>query len=301
MNFDWNSFDAVQMNVASWPLGTPDRSGLVRTKWEIRTLGDLPDGLLADQVNLHHLPGDMSFDLHVLGPRELSMTCMCPKEMPGPVRLGAASVAWRIVDEQVSRLWTIGEYPRAVLPEFMRQRRELVERIPASIREAWVWLSLIRSEPLLSEMAGRSSRAEHLLSILRDSHESPVLSEYFSELGSRLSVRADHGRSRGLELRRILMVAIESGGRGVSDGSVDSMAYATERLFDALFLLERSLGVDVSGGLSLEEDRAWFDDAAGLAEFESLSSRDLDRSRAFCRQLVDFCSSEGAQFALRNE
>ncbi|MFG2217398.1 hypothetical protein ACGFN1_21390 [Streptomyces sp. NPDC048685] len=301
MSFDWNSFDAVQMNVASWPLGEPDRSGLVRTEWEIRTLGDVPGGLVGDQVSLHHLSGDMSFDLHVLGPRVLSMTCVCPEEMPGPARLGAASVAWRVLDEQVSRLWMIGKYPRAVLPEFMRQRRGLVEQIPASIREAWVWLSLIRSEPLLSEMAGQSSQAERLISIVGDSPKSPVLAESFSELGSRLSVRAETGRSRGLELRRIQRVAIEFGVRGASDGSVDSMAYATERLFDALFVLERSLGVEVSGGLSMEEDRAWFDDFASLAEFESLSSGILDRSRSFCGRLVDFCSSEGAQLALRNE
>ncbi|MEU3266699.1 MULTISPECIES: hypothetical protein [unclassified Streptomyces] len=301
MSFDWNNFDAVQMNVASWPLGEPDRSGLVRTEWEIRTLAELPDGLLLDQLNLHQLPGDMSFDLHVLGPRQLSMTCICPEEMPGPVRLGAASVAWRFVDEQVARLWMIGEYPRATLPEFMRQRRELVERIPASIREAWVWLSLIRSEPLLAEVAGRSSQAEYLISVLRDSPKSPDLAEYFSELESRPSVRAETGLSRPLELRRILRAAVEFGIRGVSDGSVDFIAYATERLFDVLFLLERSLGVAVSGGLSMEEDRAWFDDAVSLAEFESLSPGVIDRSRSFCIQLVDFCSRESAQFALRNE
>ncbi|MGE7390920.1 hypothetical protein ACQKM2_36160 [Streptomyces sp. NPDC004126] len=301
MSFDWNSFDAVQINIASWPLGESDGSGLVRTEWEIQTLDDLPGDLVGDQVSLHHLSADMSFDLHTLGPRVLSMTCVCPEEMPGPARLGAASAAWRFLDEQVSRLWMIGKYPRAVLPEFMRQRRGLVEQIPTFTREAWVWLSLIRSEPLLSEMAGRSSQAERLISIVGDSTKSPFLVECFSELGCRLSVRPETGRSRGLGLRRIQKAAIEFGVRGVSDGSVDSMAYATERLFDSLFVLERSLGLEVSGGLSMEEDRAWFDDASSLTEFENLSSGILDRSRSFCGRLVKFCSSERAQLALRNE
>jgi len=303
MSFDWDSFDAVQLKFASWPLGESLESGLVRTEWEIQTLRDLPKDLtvLPGPATLDQLSRDMSFDLHVLGPQLMGMTCLCPSEMPGPARLGAASMAWRFIDERVSRLWMIGEYPRAIFPEFMRQRRELVERIPVSHRDTWLLLSLIRFEPLLSEMAGQPSQAEQLISILQGPEKRAALLEFFSGLRSNISVRTGDARTQGLKLGRILGAAIEFGVRGVSNGSVDSMAYSAERLFDALFLLENSLTAGTGVGLSMEEDKAWFDDAVSLADSNGLSIDAVDRARSFCAQLADFCSREETQFTLMNE
>ncbi|MFI8265026.1 hypothetical protein [Streptomyces sp. NPDC085665] len=303
MSFDWNSFDAVQINVASWPLGESFESGLVRTEWEMRTLQDLPTGASASlrRANFGRLSRDMSFDVRVLGPRLMGMTCFCPAEMPGPVKLGAASMAWRFIDERVSRLWMIGEYPRAIFPEFMRQRRELVERIPAADRDIWLLLSLIRFEPLLSEMASRSSQAEHLISILQGPKKRTALMEFFSGLRSDISIRTEDAGTHGLKLGRILGVAIEFALRGVSEGSVDSITYSTERLFDALLLLENSVDVGVLARLSVEEDKAWFDDAVSLANFDGLSIDSVDRVRSFCAQLSNFCSRGETQLALMNE
>ncbi|MFE2165427.1 hypothetical protein ACFXB3_10200 [Streptomyces sp. NPDC059447] len=303
MSFDWNSFDAVRINVASWPPGESFKSGLVQTEWEIRTLHDLPAGAAAllGRASLERLSRDMSFDVHVLGPQLMGMTCFCPAEIPGPARLGAASMAWRFIDERVSRLWMIGEYPRAIFPEFMRQRRELVERISVSDRGTWLLLSLIRFEPLLSEMAGQPSQAEHLISILQGHKKRTALIDFFSGLRSGISVRTEDARTQGLKLGRILGVAIEFALRGLSDGSVDSMAYSTERLFDALFFLENSVDAGVSDGLSMEEDKAWFDDAVSLASFDGLSIDSVDRARSFCAQLANFCSQDKTQFVLMSE
>ncbi|MFE7581143.1 hypothetical protein ACFU5Y_06205 [Streptomyces gardneri] len=300
MSFDWNTFDPVQISVASWPLGEPSDSGLIRTEWEIQTLRDLPKGAATSLgTSLAQLSRDMSFEVHILGSRLMGMACFCPAEMPGPARLGAASTAWRFIDERVSRLWMIGQYPRAIFPEFMRQRRESVKRIPVSERDTWLLLSLIRFEPLLSEMAGRASQAEHLISILDAPENRPALADFFCALGSSIPTRAGDARTQGLHLGRILRAAIEFGVRGLRDGSVDSMAYSTERLFDALFLLEGALDVETSAGLSIHEDKAWFDDAVSLADSNGLEIDAVERARSFCAQLSNFCSREESQFALK--
>lgn len=43
------------------------------------------------------------------------------------------------------------------------------------------------------------------------------------------------------------------------------MAAATERLFEALFLIDAVHGVPTSGGFAAAEDVAWFDDCTLLA------------------------------------
>ncbi|MET7716951.1 hypothetical protein [Streptomyces sp. NPDC005407] len=304
MGFDWDSFDAVQIGVASWPPDEVVEDGRARTEWLLHMLRDVSsEGLRAlSTQDLSQLASGMSFEVGVLGPRTLAVTSFCAADMPGPVRLGAAARFWTFIDEHVSRISMIGEQHRVVFPEFMRQRRQLVESIPGPARNAWLWLALIRSEPLLAALRGKQSRSDRLLSALRESDHDAKLADYFAHVlppargaGEKLPFGQGH------EIRRLMDMAIEFGIRGTRGGSVDSMAYSTERAFDALCVLDRIAGSGAGGEFSTQEDIAWFDDAVQLAESGIVTSVMNDRSLEFCVQLAEVCSRKDVSAALRGE
>lgn len=145
---EWNDYSHVRIQVVSWPPSEPIGDGMARTLWEIETLTDL--GLaLGRKIDMERVSQDMTFDAEAAGPRTLRMFCTCDERMEHPYRLGAATLGWRFIDENLARLWMIGDQPRAYYSGFMRQRRQMVEELIPFHRRVWLWLTLIRCEPCL--------------------------------------------------------------------------------------------------------------------------------------------------------
>ncbi len=88
-----------------------------------------------------------------------------------------------------------------------------------------------------------------------------------------------------LPLRKILGQDIGFGVHGASSGSADSMAHATELLFDALHIVDCEVFARNADGYAIEEDRIWFSDAVQLASPETLSSDIVEQSREFSRKV----------------
>jgi hypothetical protein len=92
----------------------------------------------------------------------LAMICDYDSSLPEPMRIGAASVHCRSIDERIARLWQIGSVPRVRYPAFMRQRRDLVRLLPVGLQLNWLALSLVRIEPLVAALAGETSDFQRL-------------------------------------------------------------------------------------------------------------------------------------------
>lgn len=307
MSSGWNNYSDVRIAAISWPPAEGAGSGLVQTRWSIETLDDISEdglrrltGMRFDQISR-----EMSFTVEAPGPRAISMACTCDQTIPGPLRLGAASVAWRLIDETVSRIWMIGDEPRSLYPEFMHQRRQLVERLSVPHRRLWMWLSLVRSSPVLSAMVGESGDAELILSMMLHSGASGAsLVKSFSRLSDRIDVSAAEHAAGDLGLKdigRLWVRALESAVSGSQVDSVDLMSYATERVFDLLMALESSIGAISASGLAAAEDIAWFEDSIQLAELgDDARPLTLDRCRASFSRVMEFCAQPAARLALES-
>lgn len=307
MRFDGNDYGEVRVNVVSWLPTESAGLGLVRTRWDIETLSEISEAGLQGlaEASFDQISPEMAFDVEVSGPRTLSMTCTCEEAMADPSRLGVASVAWRLIDENISRIWMIGNSPRFVYPEFMRQRRQLVGGLSASHRRLWVWFSLVRSVPVLAVLAGMPSSAERILSALwqSDAHESD-LADYFLSLSAHVDAGIGCRASADLglkDVRRLWAGAVEAAVSGSTVDSVDLVSYATERVLDVLCVLDRTFGKLSLNGLASVEDIAWFEDVKGLGEMgQSAWPSILDRCRSRFSEVEEFCSRPEVRLALGN-
>jgi hypothetical protein len=295
---DWTSYDPTRINVVLWPGAEPIGNGQARSTWSLEFFDDVTDECvqkLGRQLN--ELASKMSFAVERVGPCTVAMSCTFDVSMPEPVRFGAASLAWRFLDERIARLWLIGGQPRALYPEFKRQRRQLIQELSPAHRRFWLWLAMVRSEPLFAAVAARHSTALGLLSGLRDpGGERAVASEY-RRLSEQLPVspgaESPVAGNLGLDdLRWVLGQAASAAFSGARDDSVDLMAYATERVFEALLVLDRATGTVSSHGLAGTEDTAWFDDYEQLRDTGDLDQI-LHRSGTVVQRLVEFREKKG--------
>lgn len=292
---DWNSYGRVRINLVSWPSAESIDRERVQTRWTIETLDVIPD---VAQVDLTALSRDMSFQVQITGPRTMNMICICAKSMADPYKIGAASLAWRFLDENLVRLWFIGSKPRAHYPEFMRQRRQLIDRLTPVKRRLWLWLAMIRCEPLFATLASSPSRPEKLLVALQDDDfESPNLAAFLQFYG-RIPVAAERENPRvsddpGGGVGILLKQAVDAAVGGTAQGSTELVASATERLFDALLLVDRLReSVDVDG-FAATEDVAWFEDCRLLGESQAGGIMEaIERCRRVSSRLHEFCSRE---------
>ncbi|MFF3593144.1 hypothetical protein ACFYYI_39300 [Streptomyces sp. NPDC002387] len=271
-----------------------------RAEWALRTLDVIPDsGMRAlPNLGLDELSREMEFELEVLGPRLIAMKCTYRRTLPEPLRLGAASLAWRRIDEEVARLWTIGREPRFRYPEFMRQRRRMVERLDAPARQVWTWVCLYRAAPVLGALLG---------SVVPDpgatEAEEFEMSRTLAALTARLAVEPSEHASRDLELRdvgRLWVQAWEAALGGSRSGSADTLAYATERVADVFTVLDNAFEGTSLEGLAHAEDIAWFLDARELADRgDGARTQVLDRCRVGVHRSAEFCARPGVRAALR--
>ncbi len=270
---DWTRYDLARINVVSWPGAEAIGNGQARSNWSLEFFSDVASEYLPELGRqLDQLSAEMSFAVEWAAPRKLTMSCTFDASMPAPFRFGAASLAWRFLDEHVARLWMIGGHPRALYPEFKRQRRQLIQELPSARRRLWLWLAMARSEPLFAAVAGCPSKGVDLLRTLRDpAGEQAVASEY-RRLSEQLPVssgaQSPTAGNLGLDdLDWVLGQAVSAALSGSRDDSVDLMAYATERVFEALLVLDRATRATEtvsSQGLAGTEDMAWFSDCEQL-------------------------------------
>jgi hypothetical protein len=135
-------------------------AGRERAAWELMTLDEVPTQELmrgVDLLSVRDSKAVMQVRFKASSPGSLTMICEYDSVLPEPMRIGAASVTWRSIDERIARLWLIGSVPRARYPEFMRQRRDLLHPLPVNLQLHWLALSLVRLEPLMATLAGRTS------------------------------------------------------------------------------------------------------------------------------------------------
>jgi hypothetical protein len=295
---DWTNYDPARINVVPWPGAEPIGHGQVRSNWSLEFFDDVA-GECVPELGRHldELSSQMSFVVERVGPHKVAMSCTFDASMPEPFRFGAASLAWRFLDERVARLWMIGGHPRALYPEFKRQRRQFIQELPPTRRRLWLWLAMVRSEPLLAAVAERPSTALGLLSALRDpAGEQAVASEYrwlSEQLPVSAGAQSPAAGNLGLDdVGWVLGQAVSAALSGARDDSVDLMAYATERVFEALLVLDRATEAVSSHGLAAAEDVAWFNDYEQLRGIGDLDQI-LQRSGTAVQRLVEFREDKG--------
>ncbi|MER6590913.1 hypothetical protein ABT214_03430 [Micromonospora purpureochromogenes] len=303
---DWTAYGAARINVVSWPVSAPVVGGLVGALWVIETLDDVTagDDQALRRLNLNRLTSQMSFQLKVSGRRRLDMTCVCDGELEMPYRLGAASLAWRAIDENVLRLWMIGNAPRVHYPVFMQQRRELVSSLDSVAQQVWLWLSMIRCEPLMAAAVGQESQAVRLLELLRKLDVIGV-SAYFSRMASKLDYVASLNTNLPElvnleEVLPLLREAVASATGSAYSDLVNASCYASERLFDALFSLDQAFGTVTSAGFAAAEDVAWFNDCLKLRFLrEEILAEVVGAAAVESSRLLQFSVEKGLAAGLR--
>lgn len=103
------------------------------------------------------------------------------------------------------------------------------------------------------------------------------------------------------DVGRLWVQALESASTGSKTGSADLMAYATERVFDIAFVLDRVFGTVSTDGLAAAEDSAWLEDCRQLVD----SSADdppqvLGRCGQNFARVADFCRRPAVRASLEN-
>lgn len=262
---DWDSYSRVNVHVVTWPPTEPTEDGRVRTRWDLTTLVDLGVSQ-GSTIRIPETSEIMSCSATAVGPRGIRMTCDCADGLPDPYKMGAASVVWRFLDESCARLWTIGGVPRAHYPEFMLQRRKMVGDLASADRRTWLWLAVIRNEPLFAYVFAKSSQRERLFDVLWRGGHAHASSEFLALYGDAAPLEAGKGVGpAALEgVSSLLASSIDSAVAAMRNGSVNLMCQATEMVFDALRAHE-SPGAEPSGdGLAAAEDIAWFQDCIDL-------------------------------------
>jgi hypothetical protein len=293
-------YSNIRIPIVSWPPGRYVDEELERSEWALRTLDIIPDdGLLAlRRIEQDGPSREMECRTEISGPRLITMTCTYRRTLPEPLRLGAASLVWRRIDEEVTRLWTIGPEPRFRYPEFMRQRRTLVERMDAPEQKLWTWLCLYRVAPVLGALLDSRVPAPDV-----NEEDGRGLSGTLGELIARLDVEPSDRASQDLELRdagRLWVQAYEAALGGSRTGSVDTLAYATERVADICTILDNAFASPSADGLAVTEDSAWFLDARELADRgDGARPQVLDRCRTGFRRSAEFCARPEVRTALQ--
>lgn len=291
MSFDWAGSRSIRVNVVSWPPSDDLGEGRERARWDLRTLDEVPARELmarADSLAVQDSDAVMQVRFEASEPGILTMICDYDSSLPEPMRIGAASVTWRRIDERIARLWLIGAVPRARYPEFMRQRRDLLQPLPVTLQLNWLALSLVRLEPLVAALAGEASDFRRLAErISAGGGEREVL----QAVGNTIA-RIDDPVGASPEWAGLasLLLGLRSLLDDVSRrGDVNSIAGCTERVFEAFHLVDGK----VESGLAKLEDHSWWRDArrlgdqgnSALAAAAAEASSCAERVQATCVEL----------------
>ncbi|MFJ9779916.1 hypothetical protein ACIRSS_10055 [Amycolatopsis sp. NPDC101161] len=277
MNFDWKGSTSTRVSVVFWPSSEILGGGRERAKWDLRTLDEVPSQELAKGLEL--LPVQDSLDamqvqFEFSRPGILKMICDYDSSLPEPMRVEAASAHWRFIDERVARLWLIGSVPRVRYPAFMRQKRDLIRPLPGDLQLSWLALSLVRLEPLVTVLAGKMSDSQRLAGLIStEGAGRDVLRDIANIISSIERLGGGDRARRGssalpgkadlaaflLELGEVLADALER-------MDVNSLAGCSERVFDALYLVDSEYSHQVESGLAKLEDRSWWRDAQRVTD-----------------------------------
>ncbi|XVV02658.1 hypothetical protein ACQPW3_35690 [Actinosynnema sp. CA-248983] len=268
MSFDWTGRTPIRVNVASWPIPEQVGSGRERARWTILTLDEFSvDELKAGLRRFSVVPSASGLDVQVeaVAADTLLMICEYDSFIPEPIRLGAASVTWRFLDEELARLWTIGGRPRSHFPEFMRQRRAQLDALPVAQRLYLMFISIARIEPLITAAAERpgspQSLVEHLAKQVDDRSALVILHGLTSplavDLGDRLNRRSS-GEPVKAHLGAMLIGLYELAAQAAGTRATSDIARCIEEVLDILYLFDNHYGADHS--LARREDRDFRDD-----------------------------------------
>ena len=266
MGYDWTKVDPASIKTVSWPPSRPVSTVREETDFDLETLDALPaaqlrEGLDVLQPALRSAVVDARFE--VRGDGRLLCVLECDVSLPVSERIDAASVLWRSVDERLARLWRIGELSRASYPEFMRQRRDLVRRLPMELRTLWMCVSLVRLEPLLAASTARVSVASRLIDLL--DHGSPLrfveeTRATIEALPAALSPPAGLSMRAGEAAGRVVRRARE----GFDTRAINAMAAVTEEVFTVLLLIDGERVHSAGKSMARQEDRTWWQDIEDL-------------------------------------
>ncbi|MBP2337372.1 hypothetical protein JOF41_003550 [Saccharothrix coeruleofusca] len=297
MSFD-SSYDGIRIPVVSIPSAEPLSGGALLVRWAVETLEHFDaDRLLslAESGFRTPFPG-VSFRVGVSRVRNFFLGVVTGNEFPGSTGMDVASIVLRVIDENVGRIWKIGQEPRCFFPEFMRQRRQMLARLNFQKQRNWILLALIRLEPLLSGIVGRGSRVEHLIKM---SHR-PAVEPSFSEdalikMTAGISQASVMGASRDLsaeDISDLLALGLKFVEEGLRAGSSDLLAYASERFFESFWMLERIFSEPGYDGVAAMEDRMWFQDCMDLTDSadDRALDRAIERSVDVAATVANFCT-----------
>ncbi len=279
MTGSWDA-SGVRVHLVSWPDGKTVEAGLEVADWHLVAMrpvraGDLERCLRGLERRPH---SQLAFEWTAAG-TDIWLRSTYRRDLPVPVRIGAAGSAWVAIDKEVGRLWTVNGEPKTLWSSFKAQRREMLERLTPLARQQWLGLALQRSEPLFAAVADVPSAVEDWsLSEGPDAmtRRWAELYELVHRSGARTTLRTTTG-SLGLDDLASLFVQAS---REIARGGVDDLAAATEKIFEGRWVLDATYGSGASQSLAMVEDVAWFDDALQLAS-DPASAADL-----FARNLV---------------
>jgi hypothetical protein len=147
------SWDAtgVRLHLVSWPDGLPLEEGLEVANWHLVMMRpvraeDLERCLRGLERRTH---SQMAFEGSPAG-TDIWLRSTYRRDLPVPVRIGAAGSAWLAIDNEVGRLWTVNGEPKTLWSSFKAQRRELLEHLTPLARQQWLAMALQRSETLFA-------------------------------------------------------------------------------------------------------------------------------------------------------
>ncbi|GID29009.1 hypothetical protein [Paractinoplanes brasiliensis] len=270
MSFDWSGEKSLRINVVSWPISEKSDGFKELAQWKLKTLDILSvDEIRTRLAELSSLPSASSMDVRVevVSADELLMTCEYDSSIPEPMRLGAASVTWRFLDEELARLWMIGDSPRSHFPEFMRQRRAQLDAISSMQRLYLMFASIIRVEPLIAAAAGAVLGSSRLLAgRLAEADGREALLGRFTDLASRLAVslegrgvRRNSGHLEKADLGSLMLGLGDHLKRAISTRESSDIAQCIEMVFDSFYLFDEHYSV-APLSLARSEDRDYRDD-----------------------------------------
>lgn len=290
MSFDWTDKDSIRINVVSWLPSEILGAGRERSRWELETLDEIPLAELRAGITClssgFSEADEMSVEIEAVAAGRLVTVCEYAGSLSEPERLGTASVAWRSIDERLARLWLIGGRPRAHYPEFMRQRRRLVERLSPDLRLLWMLVSLVRLEPLMAAMAGKVSTTSWLLESRQQEDLTGRVLRTLRDLSSRIAEISGERRSSGIaaepergDLGSLLVRTVKLAEKGAGDRTANAVARCAEEVFDTFWLIDGQYRHSTKSTFAKLEDRAWRDDADLLCT-EGLGAPDAVIRRA---------------------
>jgi hypothetical protein len=154
-----------------------------------------------------------------------------------------------------------------------------------------VWLGTLRAEPLAAAIAGREVKHSSLCSAVFDASRQAELERAMHEMRQVLDdavasmARTGQGIQIG-ELGQLLLQGFVAADEMRQSASVNSAAYALERVFDSLYVLGREFDA-ASFSLAKNEDMIWRLDAIELRDNTELNhERIVVRSRQAIAELI---------------